>query len=287
MRRSARGQGGLRVPVLAALLLVWACATTPDVGAQGLPSAGDADRAVQAPHDDPGRVEVQVQVDDERPLPPGFLEADVGMHPDPLGRFNEPVFRFNRGLDDWVVRPIARGYAWLAPRPVRAGVGRFFDNIQVIPRVVNNVLQLRFGRAGIETARFGVNTTVGLLGFFDPAQSWLDLDPAPNDFGLTCRTYHVPGGPYLMLPFFGPSTVTDAVGLAVDWFMNPLQWFVPIYVSVAVGAGRYTVEAINYRSLHLDQFAEVDLFAIDLYGAVQDFYLQRRARQLEELRGGR
>jgi phospholipid-binding lipoprotein MlaA len=97
----------------------------------------------------------------------------------------------------------------------------------------------------------------------------------------------VPGGPYFMLPFFGPSTVTDAVGFAVDWFMNPLPWFVPLYVAATVGASRYTVEAINYRSLHLDQFAEVDRYAIDLYGSVQDFYLQRRARQLEELRAGR
>jgi phospholipid-binding lipoprotein MlaA len=257
----------------------------PGVVAQAMPSGNAADRAVPGANDD--QVQVEIQASDERPLPPGFLEADVGMHPDPLGGFNEPVFRFNRGLDHWVVRPVARGYAWLAPRPVRVAVGRFLDNTLVTPRIINNLLQLHFRRAGIETARFGVNTTVGLLGFFDPAQSWLDLDPARNDFGLTCRTYGVPGGPYFMLPFFGPSTVTDAVGFAVDWFMNPLPWFVPLYVSAAVGASRYTVEAINYRSLHLDQFADVDRYAIDLYGSVQDFYLQRRAGQLEELRAGR
>jgi phospholipid-binding lipoprotein MlaA len=270
-----KDKGVARVLVLVAALS-WTAAITAGAAAEETTpeSAGSAAAAVDAGQgDDP-------------PLPPGLADAEA-VHPDPLGRFNEPMFRFNRGVDDWVLRPVARGYAWLMPRPVRVAVGRFFNNAQVIPRVVNNVLQLHFTSAGIETARFGVNTTVGLLGFFDPAQSWLDLDPAPNDFGLTCRRYGVPGGPYLMLPFFGPSTVTDTVGLAVDWFMNPIQWFVPLYVSVAVSAGRQTVDAINYRSLHLDQFADVDRFAVDLYAAVQDFYLQRRAQRLEEIRGKR
>lgn len=280
MRQTMRGQGAVARGVAAAVLVWWTCATVPGAGAEEATSGALGDEAVQAASGN----EVQVS-DDEPPLPPGFAEADLGMHPDPLGKFNEPMFRFNRGLDDWVLRPVARGYAWLAPEPVRMAVGRFFDNALVIPRIVNNVLQLHFRRAGVETARFGVNTTVGLLGFFDPAQSWLDLEPAPNDFGLTCRFYGVPGGPYLMLPFFGPSTVTDAVGFGVDFFMNPLPWLVPFYVSVAVGASRYTVESVNYRSLHLDQFAEVDRYVIDLYGAVQDFYLQRRARKLAELRG--
>ena len=210
--------------------------------------------------------------------------GDQGMHPDPLGGFNEPVFGFNRWLDDWALRPVARGYSVIAPEPVRLAVGRFFDNVNVIPRFVNNVLQLRFERAGVETARFGINTTIGLAGFFDPALSWLDLEPAPNDFGLTLRTYGIPGGPYLMLPFFGPSTVTDTVGRVADWFMNPVPWLVPFWVSFATSATRNALEAVNYRSLHIDQFAEVDRYSVDLYGAVQDFWLQHRAQKVEELR---
>jgi len=223
---------------------------------------------------------------DEPPLPPG-LEADAqGMHPDPLAPFNEPLFVFNRWLDDWVLRPVAKGYGWVTPEPVRHAVTRFFENVDVIHRVVNNLLQLRFERAGVETARFGINTTIGVAGFFDPAQSWLDLEPAPNDFGLTCRIYGIPGGPYLMLPFFGPSTVTDAAGRVVDWFMNPIPWLIPFYASVAVSTTRNAFEAVNYRSLHLDQFAEVDRYVVDLYGAVQDFYLQSRAQKVAELREG-
>jgi phospholipid-binding lipoprotein MlaA len=276
MKGPTEGKEAARVLVLVAALLWTSAIAAGAVAEEVAPESPGSVEAAAADADE----------SDEPPLPPGLAEAEE-VHPDPLAPFNEPMFRFNRGLDDWVVRPIGRGYAWLTPRPVRVALGRFLDNVQVIPRVVNNVLQLHFKRAGTETARFGINTTVGLLGFFDPAQSWLDLDPAPNDFGLTCRRYGVPGGPYLMLPFFGPSTITDTAGLAVDWFMNPIQWFVPLYVSVAVSGGRYTVEAVNYRSLHLDQFADVDRFAVDLYGAVQDFYLQRRAQRLEEIRGKR
>jgi phospholipid-binding lipoprotein MlaA len=206
------------------------------------------------------------------------------MHPDPLAGFNEPVFGFNRWLDDRALRPVARGYSVIAPEGVRLAVGRFFDNVNVIPRFVNNVLQLRFERAGTEAARFGVNSTIGLVGFFDPALNWLDLEPAPNDFGLTLRTYGVPGGPYLMLPFLGPSTVTDTAGRVADTFMNPIPWFVSFPVTLIVSVSRNALEAVNYRSLHLDQFGEVDRYSVDLYGAVQDFYLQHRARRVEELR---
>jgi phospholipid-binding lipoprotein MlaA len=87
-----------------------------------------------------------------------------------------------------------------------------------------------------------------------------------------------------MLPLLGPSTVTDTVGRVADTFMNPVPWLVPFWVSITVGATRGAIEAVNYRSLHLDQFAEVDRYAVDLYGAVQDFYLQHRAQKVEELR---
>jgi phospholipid-binding lipoprotein MlaA len=236
----------------------------------------------EAPDDVPG--ETDAESDDERPLPPGLADVVQDTHPDPLVGFNEPMFAFNHWLDDWILRPVAKGYGWVLPEPAREAVGRFFLNVEVIPRVVNNLLQLRFRRAGVETARFGVNTVVGVAGFFDPAESWLGLEAAPNDFGLTCRRYGLPGGAYLMLPFFGPSTVTDGVGLVVDSMMNPIRWLIPFYISLAVSAGSETMDAVNYRSLHLEQFADVDRYAVDLYGAVQDFYLQQRAQRLAELR---
>jgi phospholipid-binding lipoprotein MlaA len=208
-----------------------------------------------------------------------------GAYSDPLAWFNEPVFTFNRKVDDWVVHPVASAYATVAPDPAREAVGRFFDNVRVIPRVANNAFQLRFGAAGTEVARFGVNTTVGLLGFFDPAQNWFGIEPSPNDFGLTIRTYGVPTGPYLMLPLLGPSTVGDTVGIVTDGLMDPMSWLLPAAISIPTQVGQRAATFVNYRSLHLDQFAEVDRYAIDLYGAVQDAYMQTRENETKKLRG--
>ncbi|WP_331964688.1 VacJ family lipoprotein [Candidatus Binatus sp.] len=213
--------------------------------------------------------------------PPG--ENNQGGYADPMSGFNEPMFTFNLKLDDWVLRPVASGYATITPQPVRESVDRFFDNVRVIPRFANNLLQLKLAEAGGEVARFGINTTIGLVGFFDPADELFGLKKHPNDFGLTIRYYDIPTGPYLMLPFFGPSTIGDTVGLAADGAMDPISYFVPLWVAFTVATGEGAVEAVNYRSLHLNQFEEADRYAIDLYGAVQDAYLQTRDHDVKKL----
>lgn len=218
--------------------------------------------------------------------PPG---ENQGVYSDPLAPFNESMFTFNLKLDDWVLRPVASGYATIAPEPVRKSVGRFFNNVDVIPRFANNLLQGRLPEAGTEVARFGINSTLGVAGFFDPAEAWFGLEEHPDDFGLTLRYYGVPTGPYLMLPFFGPSTISDTVGLAVDGAMNPLSYLsifsgAPWWVSMVANTGWRVGEAVNYRSQHLDQFEEADRYAVDLYGAVQDAYLQTREHKVKELK---
>jgi phospholipid-binding lipoprotein MlaA len=205
---------------------------------------------------------------------------------DPLEPFNSAMFTFNLKLDDWVLHPVASGYAKVIPQGGREAVGRFLDNVRVIPRFANNALQLRPAAAGTEVARFGINTTLGVLGFFDVADNWFGLKEQPDDFGLTIRYYGVPTGPYLMLPFFGPSTVGDATGMVVDGFMDPMYWLVPWYVSLAAHGGQNIMTAVNYRSLHLNQFEEADRYAIDLYGAVQDAYMQTRVNRVKELKAG-
>src|SRR5271170_1030576 len=214
-------------------------------------------------------------------MPPD--ENNQGGYADPLSGFNEPMFTFNLKLDDWVLHPIASGYADIAPTPVRESVGRFFDNVRVIPRFANNLFQLKLAEAGGEVARFGINTTIGIVGLFDPADSWFGLKEHPNDFGLTIRYYNIPTGPYLMLPFFGPSTVGDTVGLVADGAMDPISYFVPLWVTVVVDTGQRAIEAVNYRSLHLNQFEEADRYAIDLYDAVHDAYLQTRDHEVKKL----
>jgi phospholipid-binding lipoprotein MlaA len=211
------------------------------------------------------------------------LEAEES---DPLEPFNSAMFTFNLKVDDYVLHPVASGYAKVIPQGGREAIGRALDNVRVIPRVVNNAVQLRLPQAGTEVARFGINTTVGVLGFFDPADKWFGLKEHPDDFGLTIRYYGVPTGPYLMLPFFGPSTIGDTVGKVADGFMDPISYFVPWWVSVTVNVGQRVIEAVNYRSLHLDQFEEADRYAVDLYGAVQDAYLQTRDNRVKELKSG-
>ena len=208
---------------------------------------------------------------------------------DPLAPVNEKSFSVNEKIDQRALHPVANLWTRAVPKPAQDCITHFFDNTEVIPRFANALFQLRFKWAGEELARFGINSTLGLAGFFDPAGTWFGLQEHPDDFGLTLRYYGVPAGPYLMLPFLGPSTVTDTVGRAADAFMNPLtyltymtnvSWWVPFSAS----AGWRLGEAVNYRSLHMDQFEEADRYAVDLYGAVQDFYLQTREHEVKELK---
>ncbi|MHB8381446.1 MAG: MlaA family lipoprotein [Candidatus Binataceae bacterium] len=225
--------------------------------------------------------ERQGVVQQAQETPPG---EDQGVYSDPLAPFNESMLTFNLKLDDWILRPVASGYAFIAPDAVRESVGRFFNNVNVIPRFANNLFQLRFAEAGGEVARFGINSTLGVAGFFDPADKWFGLKQHDDDFGLTLRYYGAPTGPYVMLPFFGPSTIGDTVGLVVDGAMNPISYLVPWYVYIPVDVGWRVGEAVNYRSLHLNQFEEADRYAVDLYGAVQDAYLQTRVHETKELK---
>lgn len=205
------------------------------------------------------------------------------VYSDPLAPVNEKILIFNLDLDKYVLSPVARAYAAVLPEAAREHVGLFWENTEVIPRAVNAAVELRFVDAGGEVARFGINSTLGALGFFDVADSWFGLKQHDNDFGLALGHYGVPPGPYLMLPFYGPSNVRDLTGIAVDGAMDPLAWVTPWYVWLPVGTFRVVAPAVNYRSLHPDQFEQVDRYAIDLYGAVQDGYMQSRQGALRRL----
>ena len=203
---------------------------------------------------------------------------------DPFEPFNQAMFTFNRKADDWVLHPAAAGWAHVMPQPARAGVGRFFKNVGVIPRFANDLFQLQFAQAGTEVARFGINSTVGVAGLFDPADQWFGLEQQDNDFGLTLAKYGVGEGPYLVLPLLGPSTVRDALGGVADGAMNPVNYVVSGALPYEVAARAFA--AINTRSENLDKFDNADRYAIDLYGAAQDAYLQRRQQAENRVRSG-
>ena len=201
---------------------------------------------------------------------------------DPLSPFNERMFWFNRELDSYVTRPIVTGFSKVVPEPPRRAIDRFFTNVGVIPRFANSLFQLKFDGAGRELGRFAINTTVGIVGLFDPADKWFGLKPSNEDFGLTLGHYGLDSGPYLVLPVLGPSTIRDTAGRVADGFMNPIAYLLPFWQVFAIDTGKIAAHAIDYESLNLQLFSDVDLYSVDLYGAVQDAYLQRRRELLKQ-----
>jgi phospholipid-binding lipoprotein MlaA len=212
--------------------------------------------------------------------PPDQISSEA--YSDPLAPFNERMFWFNLKLDKYVLRPVATGYADVLPEDVRRHIGDFWDNVGVIPRFANNLFQLKVAHAGTEAGRFAINSTLGGVGFFDVADPWFGLKEHDEDFGLTMGHYGVPMGPYLVIPFLGPSSIRDAVGRAADGAMNPMSYTLPWYISFPAQAGAQVASAVNYRSLNLQLFEDVDRYAVDLYGAVQDGYIQRRKKREAE-----
>ena len=198
---------------------------------------------------------------------------------DPFEGFNEKMFWFNREVvDRYVLKPIATGWDFLLPDPVQRGVHNFFDNLAVVRRVVNNSLQLKFNGAATELARFGINSTIGLVGFFDVAKDGFGIEQRDEDTGQTFGVWGAGPGPYLVLPFLPPLTVRDGIGYAFDVAMTPYTYFIPWWGSIA---GTLT-NTVNERSLNLDRFERVAESTVDLYGAVRNAYLQRRAAAIKQ-----
>jgi phospholipid-binding lipoprotein MlaA len=198
---------------------------------------------------------------------------------DPWEGFNEKMFIFNREvLDRYILKPVATAWDFIFPDPVQRGVHNFFDNLAVVRRVVNNTLQLKLTGASTELARFTINSTVGLVGFFDVAKDAFGIEQKDEDTGQTFGVWGMGPGPYLILPFLPPLTVRDGVGYAFDAAMTPYTYFIPLWGTV-VGTATNTV---NERSLNLDRFERVAESTVDLYGAVRNGYLQRRAAAIKQ-----
>jgi len=198
---------------------------------------------------------------------------------DPWEGFNEKMFWFNREvLDRYVLKPVATAWDFILPDPVQRSVHNFFDNLAVVRRVVNNGLQAKPMGAATELARFTINSTIGLVGFFDVAKDAFGIEQRDEDTGQTFGVWGAGPGPYLVLPLLPPLTVRDGIGYAFDVAMTPYTYFIPWWGSVAA-TGTSTV---NERSLNLDRFERVAESTVDLYGAVRNAYLQRRAAAIKQ-----
>jgi phospholipid-binding lipoprotein MlaA len=198
---------------------------------------------------------------------------------DPFEPFNEKMFWFNREvLDRYVLKPAATAWDFIFPDPVQKGIHNMFDNLAVVRRVVNNTLQLKFAGAGKEVARFTINSTVGVVGFFDVAKDGFGIEQSDEDAGQTFGVWGMGPGPYLVLPFLPPLTVRDGIGYAIDSAMTPYVYFIPWWASFAGTA----TNVVNERSINLDRFERVAESTVDLYGAVRNAYLQRRAAAVRQ-----
>ena len=197
---------------------------------------------------------------------------------DPWESFNEKTFSFNRQVDRFVLKPAAKGYNAALPDLIRGGIANMFDNLDVTRRLVNNVLQLKFAGAGQELARFAINSTVGIAGFFDVAGHLFDIAKSDRDTGQTLGIYGIGNGPYLVLPLLHPFTVRDFVGFLFDEAMYPLDYFIPIGAII----GMTGTETISDRAATIDRFEGIEDSVVDLYGSVRNAYFQRRAADLKK-----
>ena len=176
------------------------------------------------------------------------------------------------------MKPIATAYDWILPDPVQRSVKNSLDNLNVVRRLTNNLLQTKFTGAGREAARFTINSTIGVAGLFDVAKEGFGIEQSDEDTGQTLGTYGVGSGPYLVLPFLPVTTVRDGVGMIADAAMNPLIFVAPIGATLGI----FTTNTINERSLNLDKYERVEETVVDLYGAVRDAYLQSRAAKIRQ-----
>lgn len=209
---------------------------------------------------------------------PGDTTAEPAGTHDPYESFNRPVFHFNETLDKYIMKPIATGYNTIMPRPLNQGVHNFFNNIGTLPTLANDLLQFNFYQAANDTWRILINTTVGVGGLFDVA-SRIGLKYYSNDFGLTMAAWGYENSNYLVLPFFGPSTPRDGIGLPVDYFAFSLY---PYIYPQSTRFQMYGLGVVDRRA-QLLKFQEVlDEASLDKYVFVRNAYMQRRAHQIEE-----
>ena len=277
-----------------AMMFATGCAgKTGTVQSQGLSDAKPVAKQIPAPAP-PSPPETP----SDEPLDP-FARADegAGEEYDPWEPMNTKIFEFNRQVDRFVLKPVAKGYNFVMPDLVQVGVSNIFSNLRFAPRFLNNVFQGKVKGAGIEVGRFLINSTAGLAGFFDLARK-VDLVTPEEDFGQTLGFYGVKPGPYLVLPFLPPFTVRDFVGFVGDVFLNPINWLVAPIIevnnvpSVIARHNRFTAsliqtgsrvgEVINERSRNLEKFQGVEEATLDLYTAVRNAYLQKRAQAIRE-----
>jgi len=197
---------------------------------------------------------------------------------DPFEPTNRAIFDANDALDKAIALPIAKAYVDVVPEFARTGVHNFLSNLNLPVTFANDVLQGEVDRAGQTLARLAINSTIGIGGLIDVGTD-LDIPAHTEDFGQTLAVWGVEEGPYLMLPFFGPSNPRDGIGMGVDIFLDPLTY--AKYNDKAFwSALRFGGEVLDARSRNIDALDAVERSAVDYYAALRSLYRQQRENEI-------
>lgn len=188
---------------------------------------------------------------------------------DPFEKINRLTYSFNMGVDRALLKPLASGYDRFTPKIAKSGVRNFFNNLDDVRVTINDLMQLNFPQAAKDLSRLTVNSTVGVAGLFDVAESTLALKKNNQDFGKTLAHWGVGSGPYLVLPIFGSSTARDALGIGVDGMVNPI-------LNIDHVPTRNTLLATKSVKTRADYLLFDDLIIGDEYLFMRESYLQRR-----------
>ena len=196
------------------------------------------------------------------------------------------MFKFNLALDDIVLEPLAKGYNKL-PSPIRSGTSNFTSNIGTLLSIPNNILQGNLKQLGHSVGSFAINTTVGILGFLNPAER-MGLKPHKEDVGQTLGSYGIGTGCYFVLPFFGPTTARDSIGLIADTFVDPFAQVTIRNKEILSTSGNSldyvsvkATEIVDFRADNVKNFENLEKNSIDLYSALKSVYLQDRENKIK------
>ena len=224
------------------------------------------------------------------PLIITLITSNVTAESECFEKTSRAIFKFNLALDKTIFQPVAKGYRAL-PSPLRKGTGNAVDNLRSLLTISNNILQGDLKKAGNTTARFGINTTAGILGIFGPASKLGFKDQGKEDFGQTMGTWGAKSGCYFVLPILGPTTTRDAIGLVGNTILDPVYQIThnTEISNGVVGNGNYSEHnfyyyrgtgVVDFRAKNIESFDSLENNSIDLYASLKSLYLQNRNKKI-------
>ncbi len=233
--------------------------------------------ALQNALNDPNNTD-EAFADDEFDLLEDEIAEQIVKVADPLEPVNRLMFGVNDVLYFWVAKPCAQVCKATIPEPARIGIRNFFHNLTTPARYVNCLLQGKGDSADTELRRFLVNSTVGVLGFGDPARDKYELEPVDEDLGQTLAVHGMGDGFYIVWPLFGPSNVRDSLGMLGDMFLNPVRYVEPWETSAGISGARIA----NEGSFHIGEYEDFKAASLESYIAMRQGYIQYRNKQIKE-----